>query len=70
MFKTADTGTLKQDKKCQPCWYIILSTMSGSTTLRISPKVWIYFFVIFIIVMHIEKSNSVYNICTMMLFKI
>jgi hypothetical protein len=34
MFKTADTGTLKQDKKCQPCWYIILSTMSGSTTIN------------------------------------
>ena len=32
MFKTTDTGALKQDKKCQPCWYIILSTMSGSTT--------------------------------------
>lgn len=29
MFKTADTGALKQDKKCQPCWYIILSTRSG-----------------------------------------
>ena len=29
MFKTTDTGALKQDKKCQPCWYIILSTMSG-----------------------------------------
>jgi transposase InsO family protein len=33
MFKTADTGALKQDKKCQPCRYIILSTMSGSTTV-------------------------------------
>jgi MFS family permease len=31
-FKTADTGTLKQDKKCQPCWYIILSTMSGMSS--------------------------------------
>ena len=29
---TDDTNTLKQDKKCQPCWYIVLSTMSGSTT--------------------------------------
>ena len=36
MFKTTDTGALKQDKKCQPCWYIILSTMSGSTTVSIS----------------------------------
>ena len=33
MFKTTDTGALKQDKKCQPCWYIILSTMSGNTTI-------------------------------------
>jgi hypothetical protein len=33
MFKTPDTGALKQDKKCQLCWYIILSTMSGNTTL-------------------------------------
>ena len=32
MFKTTAIDTLKQDKKCQPCWYIILSTMSGSTT--------------------------------------
>ena len=32
MFKTTDTNTLKQDKKCQPCWYIVLSTMFGSTT--------------------------------------
>ena len=24
--------TLIQDKKCQPCWYIVLSTMCGSTT--------------------------------------
>jgi short-subunit dehydrogenase len=37
MFKTTDTGALKQDKKCQPCWYIILSTMSGSTTVN-EPK--------------------------------
>ena len=29
--KQPDTCTLEQDKKCQPCWYIILSTMSGST---------------------------------------
>ena len=21
-------NTLKRDKKCQPCWYIVLSTMS------------------------------------------
>jgi hypothetical protein len=34
MFKTTETNTLKQDKKCQPCWYIILSTMSGSTTIN------------------------------------
>ena len=33
MFKTTAIDTLKQDKKCQACWYIILSTMSGSTTL-------------------------------------
>ena len=32
MFKTTAIDTLKQDKKCQVCWYIILSTMSGSTT--------------------------------------
>ena len=37
MFKTTDTGALKQDKKCQPCWYIILSTMSGSAT---TPNEW------------------------------
>ena len=34
MFKTTTTDALKQDKKCQPCWYIILSTMSGSTTFN------------------------------------
>ena len=34
MFKTTAIDTLKQDKKCQPCWYIILSTMSGSTTVN------------------------------------
>ncbi|MFY9799084.1 MAG: hypothetical protein WAJ93_25640, partial [Candidatus Nitrosopolaris sp.] len=33
MFKTTAIDTLKQDKKCQACWYIILSTMSGSTTI-------------------------------------
>jgi hypothetical protein len=32
MFKTTAIDTLKQDKKCQACWYMILSTMSGSTT--------------------------------------
>ncbi len=32
MFKTVDIDTLEQDKKCQPCWYIVLSTMCGSTT--------------------------------------
>ncbi len=32
MFKTTAIDTLKQDKKCQACWYFILSTMSGSTT--------------------------------------
>ena len=32
--KTTDTDTLKQDKKCQPCWYIVLSTMCGSTTIK------------------------------------
>ena len=34
MFKTTAIDTLKQDKKCQACWYIILSTMSGSTTTK------------------------------------
>ncbi|MDP9289346.1 MAG: hypothetical protein M3P08_14285, partial [Thermoproteota archaeon] len=34
MFKTTDNDTLKQDKKCQPCRYIVLSTMSGSTTVN------------------------------------
>ncbi|HXX98868.1 MAG TPA: hypothetical protein VEL11_17370, partial [Candidatus Bathyarchaeia archaeon] len=34
MFKTTAIDTLKQDKKCQACWYIILSTMSGSTTIN------------------------------------
>ena len=34
MFKTTAIDTLKQDKKCQACWYIILSTMSGSTTAK------------------------------------
>ena len=34
MFKTTAIDTLKQDKKCQACWYMILSTMSGSTTSR------------------------------------
>lgn len=34
MFKTTAIDTLKQDKKCQACWYIILSTMSGSTTIK------------------------------------
>jgi hypothetical protein len=29
---TDDTDTLEQDKRCQPCWYIVLSTTSGSTT--------------------------------------
>jgi hypothetical protein len=32
MFKTTAIDTLKQDKKCQACWYMILSTMYGSTT--------------------------------------
>ena len=36
MFKTTAIDTLKQDKKCQACWYIILSTMSGSTTINYS----------------------------------
>ncbi|MGB6593288.1 MAG: hypothetical protein WBE68_17450, partial [Candidatus Nitrosopolaris sp.] len=34
MFKTTAIDTLKQDKKCQACWYMILSTMSGSTTIK------------------------------------
>ncbi len=32
--KTTDIDTLKQDKRCQSCWYIVLSTMSGSTTVN------------------------------------
>ena len=38
MFKTTDTDTLKQDKECQPCWYTVLSTMSGSPTHRDEPS--------------------------------
>ena len=38
MFKTTAIDTLKQDKKCQACWYIILSTMSGSTTINSSKE--------------------------------
>jgi ATP-dependent DNA helicase DinG len=34
MFKTTAIDKLKQDKKCQACWYMILSTMSGSTTTK------------------------------------
>ena len=34
MFKTTDIDTLKQDKRCQSCWYIVLSTMCGSTTVN------------------------------------
>ncbi|MGA8081169.1 MAG: hypothetical protein WB988_04850, partial [Candidatus Nitrosopolaris sp.] len=37
LFKTTAIDTLKQDKKCQACWYMILSTMSGSTTVSIVP---------------------------------
>ena len=37
MFKTTAIDTLKQDKKCQACWYIIMSTMSGSTTINYCP---------------------------------
>ena len=32
--KTTDINTLEQNKKCQPCWYIVLSTMCGSTTIN------------------------------------
>jgi hypothetical protein len=42
MFKTTAIDTLKQDKKCQACWYMILSTMSGSTTTNDS--IMSYFF--------------------------
>ena len=42
MFKTTATNTLKQDKKCQPCWYIILSTMFGSTTIKVSSARLLY----------------------------
>ena len=38
MFRTTAIDTLKQDKKCQACWYIILSTMSGSTTTSALPQ--------------------------------
>ena len=38
MFKTTAIDTLKQDKKCQACWYMILSTMSGSTTTSIEER--------------------------------
>ena len=38
MFKITDNDTLKQDKKCQPCCYIVLSTMSGSTTPNANAK--------------------------------
>ena len=41
MFKTTAIDTLKQDKKCQPCWYIILSAMSGSTTSKSLGFIWI-----------------------------
>ncbi|MDQ6723061.1 MAG: hypothetical protein M3Z01_02180 [Thermoproteota archaeon] len=34
MFNPTDIDTLKQDKRCQPCWYIVLSTMSGITTIK------------------------------------
>jgi hypothetical protein len=39
MFKTTDTYTLKQDKKCQPCWYIVLSIMSGSGTITLLQQI-------------------------------
>ena len=39
MFKTTAIDTLKQDKKCQACWYMILSTMSGSTTTSHKDKI-------------------------------
>src|SRR5215469_15245757 len=45
MFKTTAIDTLKQDKKCQPCWYIILSTMSGSTTINHHPD-WLKWLII------------------------
>jgi hypothetical protein len=32
--KTTDIDTVEQDKRCQSCWYIVLSTMSGSTTVN------------------------------------
>jgi hypothetical protein len=32
--KTIDTDTLDKTKKCQPCWYIILSTMYESATVN------------------------------------
>ncbi len=33
--KTTDIDNVEQDKMCQPCWYIVLSTMCGSTTISI-----------------------------------
>ena len=41
MFKTTAIDTLKQDKKCQACWYMILSTMSGSTTISHLVEPWV-----------------------------
>jgi hypothetical protein len=32
--KTTGINTVEQDKRCQPCWYIVLSTMCGSTTVN------------------------------------
>ncbi len=32
--KTTGINTVEQDKRCQPCWYIVVSTMCGSTTVK------------------------------------
>ncbi|MGB6593273.1 MAG: hypothetical protein WBE68_17375, partial [Candidatus Nitrosopolaris sp.] len=48
MFKTTAIDTLKQDKKCQACWYMILSTMSGSTTIR-QPQVGLFLLSLFLL---------------------
>jgi hypothetical protein len=39
MFKTTAIDTLKQGKKCQPCWYIILSTISPLRTIKMHLRI-------------------------------
>jgi hypothetical protein len=33
MFNTTDTNTVEQDKKCQPCWYIVSINYTFSVRL-------------------------------------